>query len=230
MIRNAMTMGLMVILALGCGSTSSTQPQEEAAAPVATTNPTPAKISLAGTSWTWQNFLISFTDEKNALVRGPAVVSSYPTGLDATYTLKDSVVEVHALDEIRKGTFDGQKLIIENEGATRVEPCTVAGNSITAKVLFVDPYGNIVTNVSETDLQKSGVVPGAALNIKVGDKPFSAPLVNNYADVAEGAYLAKTQSMGLVELAINWGTGPKTRIADTLQAAPNTPVVITKAG
>jgi len=230
MFKSTFALCLAVSIAAGCGGATSTQPVEKSNPLTKAPVPAPTPAILAGSTWLWENFLIAFRDGKAALVRGPAVVSSYPDGLDATYALKDGAVEVQALDEVRNGTYDGQKLVIENEPAVRVDPCSVSGTSIAAKVLFVDPYGNIVTNIFEADLQKGGMTAAAMLNIKIGDKTLSAPLVKNYADVAEGAYLARTQSMGLVELAINWGKGPKTRIADTLQASVNTPVVITRAG
>lgn len=100
----------------------------------------------------------------------------------------------------------------------------VAGDAARGRVIRVDIYGNIITNIRMEDLETLGVKRGGALRVEIGGAVFDAPLVSTYADVAEGEKLALVQSLGLLEFAVNLGS-----LAQTIDAGLHAPVAVRKA-
>lgn len=70
----------------------------------------------------------------------------------------------------------------------------ISDGEVTGQVIYIDHFGNLVTNIPS-----NAVSPGAQLHHGV---TVSAPLVESYAAVADGAPLAVVNSWDLVELAI----------------------------
>jgi len=65
------------------------------------------------------------------------------------------------------------------------------------RVVYVDGFGNLVTNVR-------GDALGAAAAVRIGGREL--PILGTYADVPEGAPLALVGSFGLLEIAVNRGS------------------------
>jgi S-adenosylmethionine hydrolase len=72
----------------------------------------------------------------------------------------------------------------------------LAGDTWTGQVVWVDRFGNLVTNLS--------LAPGAAGEVEAGGRHL--PVHLTYSDVAAGELLALTGSSGLLELACNRGS------------------------
>lgn len=86
------------------------------------------------------------------------------------------------------------------------DPALLAPSAATPHVLWVDHYGNLVSNVLAAALDGvRGVVVGAQ----------QVPLVGTYQDVAAGALLAYVGSFGLLEIAQNQGSAAATLGAGT---------------
>ena len=76
----------------------------------------------------------------------------------------------------------------------------VVGSEVHGKVIFIDGFGNLITNISSNDFQKI-------------DTPFEVefagrtirPIVRTYADAAPGTPLALLSSFNLLEIAICQG-------------------------
>lgn len=83
---------------------------------------------------------------------------------------------------------------------------SVSEGIATGVVIRADNYGNLVTNITRADLEALGIEKGTQIEVHIGDGVFTAPFVNTYADVPEGARLVLVQSIGLIELAINKGS------------------------
>ena len=79
----------------------------------------------------------------------------------------------------------------------------VKDDTVSGVVVRVDPYGNMITNISRDNLTEAGIELGDALSITIGKASFKAPLKLQYGDVAEGERLAMIQSAGLLECAVN---------------------------
>jgi S-adenosylmethionine hydrolase len=91
------------------------------------------------------------------------------------------------------------------------------GSMIDGRVLLVDRFGNLVTNIDATEL---GLKPGPRATVKIGRKRLRG-LEGSYQDVAPGKLLAYVGSYGLVEIAVRDGSA-----ASTLRAGVGTDVML----
>lgn len=75
---------------------------------------------------------------------------------------------------------------------------------IRAKVIFIDDFGNIVSNIPEDQFLKS-VKHGSVLSIAGRQMPF----LRTYGDVSKGQMLSLIGSHGFFEIAVNQGSASK---------------------
>ncbi|HAL65578.1 MAG: hypothetical protein XD81_0553 [Bacteroidetes bacterium 38_7] len=100
---------------------------------------------------------------------------------------------------------------IEGLGLPRLSlnPCTpfqpvINQNSITGKVIYVDVYENVFTNISREMFQQ--IVKGRRFHIELGYSRNTIHKISEaYSDVPEGEILALFSSTGLLQIAINRG-------------------------
>ncbi|MFQ6065210.1 MAG: S-adenosyl-l-methionine hydroxide adenosyltransferase family protein [Candidatus Bathyarchaeia archaeon] len=71
------------------------------------------------------------------------------------------------------------------------------------EVLHIDGFGNIVTNISERDLEKIGAREGCLLHVKFKDKVLGLKLSSAYGMVPAGRALAIIGSGDLLEISVN---------------------------
>jgi S-adenosylmethionine hydrolase len=90
------------------------------------------------------------------------------------------------------------------------------GNCIHGEVLFVDHFGNLITNIRGSDLSTAA----QPFRIKVGEADVSLR-VRSYAEAERGAVVALVSSADLLEVAVNQGNA-----AQRLKATVRTPVVV----
>jgi S-adenosylmethionine hydrolase len=74
----------------------------------------------------------------------------------------------------------------------------------TGRVLHIDRFGNIVTNLPSSSL--SGIPPSSPLRVRVGAAIASASASKSYGDVPEGKLIVLAGSGGFVEIAVNRGS------------------------
>lgn len=91
---------------------------------------------------------------------------------------------------------------------------------VRGEVIYVDHFGNLVTNISESDLE-AVATPG--LSVTVRNVP-DVPLVSAYAHGAPGGLLAVINSWGLLEIAVRDG-----HAARQLNATCGTTVTVTRS-
>lgn len=91
------------------------------------------------------------------------------------------------------------------------EATVTAEGALTGYVIHVDRFGNLITNIKRTDLEKlnaAGTEPGAGLpsnvHVWVGEVDIG-PLKRTYGDGEEGTLLALVGSAELLEIAVNGG-------------------------
>lgn len=91
------------------------------------------------------------------------------------------------------------------------------GTTLRGEVLWIDGFGNLVTNVSTVDLASAGF-RGRILSITIG--PHVVPFRTSYASAPSGSPVAVVNSSNLLEIAVNRGSaathlesGPGTRVA-----------------
>ncbi len=93
----------------------------------------------------------------------------------------------------------------------------VQGSWIEGEVVYVDHFGNLITNISSDLIAR---IPGPSLSITIGTTHIRG-LVDNYAAVQVGVPLALVSSWGALELAVRNGNA-----AQTLAAKPGSRVSI----
>lgn len=93
------------------------------------------------------------------------------------------------------------------------------GPALRGEVLWVDPFGNLVTTIPGALL--AGLPDGqpTVVEVGVGAKSLPATIGHTFADVPPGCAVVLRGSNGLVEIALNRG-----RAADALAASPGNPV------
>jgi len=92
------------------------------------------------------------------------------------------------------------------------------GPAVRGRVMWVDRFGNLITNVDAAALTALGEQDGAALVVDVGGRP-PAPVVSHYGAVAAGEVAAVVGSSGHLELFANQGSA-----AEILGAGTGSPV------
>ncbi len=87
-------------------------------------------------------------------------------------------------------------------------PLLKAGR-IAGEILHIDDFGNIITNIMGTELEKAGFRIKEPLSIRLRNKPFRANLCEAYGDVAPKAALALIGSHDFLEVSVNQGSAAK---------------------
>jgi S-adenosylmethionine hydrolase len=98
-------------------------------------------------------------------------------------------------------------------------PKPLPDGGLEGQVLYVDHFGNVITNISQAHLD-AALGPRTAADVSVGPLRVG-PLRNTYADAGPGEILALVGSTGMLEVAINQGNA-----ARQLRAGPGTPVLV----
>ncbi len=96
---------------------------------------------------------------------------------------------------------------------------TVMPNLAKGLVLFIDHYGNILTNIPGSELGK--LRSGQLLNLTIKGKPVPVPFLRTYAEAPDDRPFALVNSDGEFEIAIAKGSAAK-----KLGVAPGDPVVL----
>ncbi len=89
-------------------------------------------------------------------------------------------------------------------------------------VLTTDRFGNVITNIPRTDVERRWKL-GDAVRVGLGGYEAPLPLVSTYGEVAPGEFLATFSSGGYIEIARREGNA-----AFQLHITPGLPVVLRK--
>ncbi len=84
---------------------------------------------------------------------------------------------------------------------------TVMPNQAKGQVLYIDHYGNILTNISGSELAKLKV--GQLLTVTIKGKSLSLPFLRTYAEAPADRPFALINSDGEFEIAINQGNAAR---------------------
>jgi len=89
-------------------------------------------------------------------------------------------------------------------GLPNYEP-KVIGRHLEARVIHIDGFGNLVTNVTAETLEDIGVGDGCAFAVNVHGREYRAPYVRRFSAVPRGEPLMLVAGGGYLELAVNQG-------------------------
>jgi S-adenosylmethionine hydrolase len=81
----------------------------------------------------------------------------------------------------------------------------ISTGEIIAHVLIVDRFGNVQLNLTASDLEQVGIVPGTRLELEIGLERYYAVAARTFADVARGDIVLYEDSYRNISIAINVG-------------------------
>lgn len=84
------------------------------------------------------------------------------------------------------------------------------GNALRGEVLYVDAFGNLITNIPAGEVRRDGTL----IDLTVGRRRTRAAAAQTYADVARGAIAVVSGSDGLLEVAVREGSAATRFSAD----------------
>jgi len=167
-------------------------------------------------------------ESKRSLYVGP------DNGLLMLAALREGIRYVHRIDDQKylgpaaSATFHGRDLFAHVVGdlANGVRPCDIgspvrnyvkpefgepiiSAHSIRCKVLHVDDFGNIVTNVDATDLEKVSITLESSLVLEAGHRRLRPRFVRAYAEIPEAAVGCLIGSHGFLEIAMRMRSASK---------------------
>ncbi len=91
------------------------------------------------------------------------------------------------------------------------------------EILFIDRYGNIITNISRDFINKLKVKLGNKVRLKIGTNKLEARFVNTYAQGELGEFICLVSSTDTLEIAVNMG-----KITDYFLVLTGDPIEIRK--
>lgn len=104
----------------------------------------------------------------------------------------------HQINDIGTATKDYKVFDIQ-------EPA-IAGNKLVGTVIYIDHYGNAVTNIPQKIAAEFGLKPGDTVRIKVIQDEIDAKFGIIYSDVPRGDVIAFVcNNLDMVQLSINLG-------------------------
>ena len=114
-------------------------------------------------------------------------------------------IAAHILQGI---AFDTIGPIIHDFTYADINEPLVSPTSITGEVVFIDDFGNIITNINRS-LVQSKLIAGNMFTITIKEKTVQIPYHQTYGFLPQGQLLLTIGSMNLVEIAINQGNAAK---------------------
>jgi len=85
----------------------------------------------------------------------------------------------------------------------------VSGNLIEGEVIHIDDFGNIVTNITHSNIESIGIREGEMLGVRFGDKDLKIKLCSAYSEVQINTPLTIIGSADFLEVSINQGDASK---------------------
>jgi hypothetical protein len=95
-------------------------------------------------------------------------------------------------------------------------------STVFGEVLYIDGFGNIITNISVEDLEKIGALEGCLLHIKLKDKNLQLRLCSAYGEVPPQRALAIIGGSDFLEISVNQANASQifgVKIADSVNAS-----------
>jgi len=83
-------------------------------------------------------------------------------------------------------------------------------DKLIGEVIYVDDFGNIVTNISSKDLEKLETHVSDLLHVRIGGRRFEIRFCSAYGDVPARTPLAIVGSHDFLEISVNQGNASKT--------------------
>lgn len=107
-----------------------------------------------------------------------------------------------------------------------IQEPAVVGSRLLGTIVYIDHFGNGITNISEKTANDFGLKPGGTVYIKSSQGMITSEYGTNYSDVPKGEAIAFViNNLGVVQLSINLGN-----FANTYGIKAGTKIEIEKSG
>lgn len=105
-----------------------------------------------------------------------------------------------------------------------IQKPAIAGNKLLGTIVYVDHFGNGITNIPGQTAEEFGLKPGEPVDVNYDGKIITAKYGTNYSDVPKGeAIVFVINNLGMVQISINLGN-----FAGTYGIKAGTKIEITK--
>ena len=79
----------------------------------------------------------------------------------------------------------------------------ITDNTVEGVIIYIDRFGNIMSNISHELVEKLGVKYGDTISVIIGSRGFECPYVRSFSNVPEGEVACYINSWGYFEVGIN---------------------------
>ncbi len=112
---------------------------------------------------------------------------------------------------------------LAEKGLTLLPPNepALAGGVVSATVLHIDRYGNIILNFRSDSEPAAKFKQGNLIKITIGRASFTGPLVKAYGEEEKGRLILLYGNNGLLEIAMNQGSA-----AEKMKVQPGTAILL----
>ena len=76
---------------------------------------------LAGTKWLIGDWTVTFKDETTFLLETEAIEEDFPNGVEGTFSVENGIVEAKALDQTRRGIWNGKDLSVDGASGKKIQ-------------------------------------------------------------------------------------------------------------
>jgi S-adenosylmethionine hydrolase len=95
----------------------------------------------------------------------------------------------------------------------------VEKGKLFGEILYVDDFGNVISNISKEELEMNGFFQGSSIKLNLSNKQIILNFFLTYGDVAIGSPLLLIGSSDLLEIALNQGNASeffRIKVGDTV--------------
>jgi len=100
----------------------------------------------------------------------------------------------------------GQPLAVEDLQPLELPHASVAGGELTAHVLRIDHFGNVILDATRDELAAAGLSLGSPVSLQIAATTHRARYGSTFADVATGELLLYEDAQQSVAVAVNRGS------------------------
>lgn len=104
----------------------------------------------------------------------------------------------------------GVRISVKNIVSIEVHGAEICSGEVIGEIVYIDGFGNAVTNIDPNSLKLLGIKEGDLVNVEVNQIRYRIPWVKAYSDVEPGRPLIITNSFNYIELSINQGNASNT--------------------
>ncbi|MCP2605181.1 SAM-dependent chlorinase/fluorinase [Candidatus Aminicenantes bacterium AH-873-B07] len=94
---------------------------------------------------------------------------------------------------------------IKNPVKFKIIKAHIKNDICYGEILFIDRYGNVITNISRNFINQLNIKFGNKVKLKIGNNEFNARFVNTYAQGELGEFICLISSTDTLEIAVNMG-------------------------